>query len=143
MRQLKFAAAFAAVFAFGYAGPASAAGPRAGARLLVDCSLTATGMTVTIDAKTKGGGKPAHIDEAGPVFFLVDQKVGNQFNKIVAIGSRLGTTTLPATVHFEFCTATGSVISSDATAIRGRGSLIIPSGSLVTGTCSPKKPPSC
>ncbi len=144
MKREFFATTLAALFVLGVASPAYAGGPRPSARVMVECSPTATGITVTVDAKTKGGGKPKHVNEAGPVFILVDQKVGNSFSKVVAIGSRFQTTTLPATASFNFCTSTGSVLSPDATAIRGRSSLFIPeAGSFFSGRCSPSKPPSC
>lgn len=142
MKRTFLATASAALIILGVSGMASA-GPRPGARVTVDCSATGTGMTVTVDAKTKGGGKPQHIDAAGPVFILVDQKVGHDYRGIVGIASRFETTTLPASANFNFCTATGSVVSPDATAIRGRGSLWISGIGFVGGRCSPTKPPSC
>ncbi len=144
MKREVLATALAVLFALGVSGPAYAAGPRPMARVIIDCSPTATGIAVTVDAKTRGGGKPQQVVEAGPVFILVDQKVGNGFTKVVALGSTFQTTTLPATASFNFCTSTGSVLSPDTTAIRGRSSLFIPgAGSFFSGHCSPSKPPSC
>ena len=143
MKREFLATALAVLFALGVSGPAYAAGPRPMARVIIDCSPTATGITVTVDAKTKGGGKPEHVNQAGPVFILVDQKNGNGFTKVVALGSTFQTTTLPATASFNFCTSTGSVLSADATAIRGRSSLFIANVGFVSGRCSPSKPPSC
>ncbi len=143
MKREFFATVLAALFALGVSSLAYAGGPRPGARVIIDCNPTATGITVTVDAKTKGGGKPQQIAEAGPVFILVDQKVGSGFSKVVALGSTFQTTTLPVTANFNFCTSTGSVLSADATAIRGRSSLFIANVGFASGECSPTKPPSC
>ena len=143
MKREFFATALAALLVLGISSPAYAQGPKPMARVIIDCSPTATGITVTVDAKTRGGGKPEHVVEAGPVFILVDQKVGSGFTKVVALGSTFTTTTLPVTASFNFCTSTGSVLSADATAIRGRSSLFIADVGFVSGKCSPLKPPSC
>lgn len=143
MKREFFATALAALLVLGISSPAYAAGPKPSARVIIDCNATATGISVTVDAKTRGGGKPEPVTEAGPVFILVDQKVGNGFTKVVALGSTFRTTTLPVTANFSFCTSTGSVLSADATAIRGRSSLFIADVGFVSGQCSPTKPPSC
>ncbi len=142
MKREFFATALAVLFMFGVSSPAYAGGPRPGARVIIDCTATTTGMTVTVDAKSKGGGKPQQIAEAGPVFILIDQKIGKNYVG-VSVGSRWNTMTLPVTANFNFCSETGSIISPDASAIRGRGTLYIPDVGFVSGQCSPKKPPSC
>lgn len=141
MKRRFFATAFAALLVLGISSPTHA-GPRPGARLLVDCNVTATGMTVTVQAKTKGGGKPQPISEAAPIFIVVDQKVGRNYIGL-RTSSTFKLTALPATAKFEFCTDTGSIISPDATALRGRGSLFVTDVGFIGGTCSPSKVPSC
>lgn len=141
MKREFFATALAALLVLGASSPAYA-GPRPGARVLVDCNMTGTGMTVTVDAKTKGGGKPENVTEAAPIFIMVDQKVGHNY-----IGLRTNQTwetmPLPVTASFSFCSAEGSVVNSEATAIRGRGVLWVTGVGFVSGQCSPSKPPSC
>ena len=141
MKREFFATAFAALFALGVSSLAIA-GPAPGARVTVDCAITSTGMTVTLDAKTKGGGKPQPISEAAPIFIVIDQKVGHNYVGL-RTSSTFIVTALPATARFEFCTGTGSIISPGASAIRGRGSLFIKDVGFVGGKCSPSKVPSC
>ena len=138
MKREFFATAFAALFALAVSSPAMAGG----ARVTVDCAVNSTGMTVTVDAKTKGGGKPQPIGEAAPIFIVIDQKVGHNYVGL-RTSSTFTVTALPVTARFEFCTGTGSIISPDASAIRGRGSLFIADVGFVGGQCSPSKVPSC
>lgn len=141
MKRQFFATAFAALFTLSVSSLAIA-GPAPGARVTVDCAVTATGMTVTVDAKSKGGGKPQPISEAAPIFIVIDQKIGHNYVGL-RTSSTFTSTALPATAQFEFCTSAGSIVSPDASSIRGRGSLFITDVGFVGGECSPSKPPSC
>ena len=141
MKREFFATALAVLFALGASGLAIA-GPAPGARVTVDCANTSTGMTVTVNAKTKGGGKPQPISEAAPIFVIVDQKVGHNYIGL-RTSSTFTSTALPVTAEFSFCSETGSLVSPDATSIRGRGSLFISGVGFVSGQCSPSKVPSC
>lgn len=141
MKRVKYTAAFAALLVLGSSSLALA-GPKPGARALVDCNMTATGMTVTVNAKTKGGGKPEPVGETAPIFVILDQKVGHNYIGLRTVQTWV-TQTLPVTARFELCTAAGSVVNPLATALRGRGVVWVKDVGFVSNECSPSKPPSC
>ncbi len=141
MKRVKYTAAFAAFLVLG-ASSLALAGPRPGARVVVDCNVTATGMTVTVNAKTKGGGKPKPVGEAAPIFVILDQKVGHTYVGLRTVQT-WETQTLPVTASFELCSAAGSVVNPQATAVRGRGVVWVKDVGFVSNECSPSKPPSC
>jgi hypothetical protein len=133
-------AAATAFLTLGVSGPVGAAG--AGARVTVDCSISGTVMTIKVNAKTKGGGKPKPVGSAGPVIIALQQKVGNQYSSVVGFKFTMAETGLPATAEFDMCGGAGSV-SAGSRSVRGRGSAFIPGVGFVSGVCSPDKPPSC
>lgn len=131
----------AALLTIGFSGSVGAAG--AGARVTVDCSISGTVMTVKVNAKTKGGGKPAQIESAGPVIIVLEQKVGTQYSAVSGLRINLAETGLPASAKFNMCNSTGSLVAADSRSVRGRGAALIPNVGFVSGVCSPNKPPSC
>lgn len=127
-----------AIAAFGFATTANA-----GARATVDCSISGTVMTVTVNAKTKGGGKPEAIGSAGPVILVLEEKVGTQYSAVSGLKMSMAETGLPATATFDMCNSLGSLINPDSRSVRGRGAAFIPNVGFVSNQCSPDKPPSC
>lgn len=124
-------------------GSTALAGPAPAARASLACSMSGNAMTLTLSAKTKGGGKPQGITEAAPVFLIVDQKVDRRYSQILGMAMRFETIKLPVTATFNMCSDAGSMVAGDASAIRGRGIAFVADVGFVTATCSPKKPPSC
>ncbi len=134
-------AAATAVLTFGVSGPLGAAG--GGARVTVDCSISGTVMTIKVNAKTKGGGKPQQIASAGPVIIVLQQKTGTQYSTVSGFKFTMAETGLPAVAQFDMCGSSGSLISSGSRSVRGRGSAFIPNVGFVSNVCSPNKVPSC
>lgn len=139
--RLSAAAAVAALLTLGGSGPLGAAAP--GARVTVDCSISGTIMTIKIDAKTQGGGKPQPIGSAGPVIMVLQEKVGTQYSTVLGLKMTMLETGLPATAKFDLCNSAGSLIDSGSRSVRGRGSVFIPNVGFKSGVCSPDKPPVC
>lgn len=130
----------AALLSFGVSAPVGAAG--AGARVTIDCSISGTIMTIKVNAKTKGGGKPKQVGSAGPVIIALQQKIGTQYSSVAGFKFTMAETGLPATAEFDMCGGAG-VISASSRSVRGRGAAFIPNVGFVSGVCSPDKPPSC
>jgi hypothetical protein len=134
-------AAAASLLTIGFSGPVGAGA--GGARVTVDCSISGTVMTVKVNAKTKGGGKPAQIASAGPVIIVLQEKIGTQYSSVTGLKYSLKETGLPAIARFEMCGSGGSLVKADSRSVRGRGAAFIPGIGFVSGVCSPNKPPSC
>ncbi len=131
----------AALLTIGFSGSVGAAG--SGARVTVDCSISGTIMTIKVNAKTKGGGKPVQIASAGPVIIVLEEKVGTQYSAVSGLKINMAQSGLPASAQFDMCNSIGSLVSSDSRSVRGRGAAFIPNVGFVSGVCSPDKPPSC
>ncbi len=127
-----------AIAALGFAATANA-----GARVTVDCSISGTVMTVTVDAKTRGGGKPEPIGSAGPVILVLEEKVGTQYSAVSGLKMSMAETGLPASASFDMCNSLGSLINPGSRSVRGRGAAFISGVGFVSNRCSPDKPPTC
>jgi len=137
MRMLKFIPVLVGLAAWGVS---ASAGPAPGARLNVDCQVSGQQITITLSAKSKGGGKPQDITQAGPVFLLVDQKVNNNWTGVGGgVAMTMQTTPLPVSGTLQLCPG----VSPNADQIRGRGVVFITGVGMVASECSPKSPPTC
>ena len=100
-------------------------------------------MTITVNAKTKGGGKPRPVAEANSVIIVLDEKVGTQYSAVSRLKFSKAKTGLPVTAKFDRCNSVGSLINPGSRSVRGRGAAFVPNVGFVSGRCSPNKPPSC
>ncbi|NQU72355.1 MAG: hypothetical protein HQ514_17520, partial [Rhodospirillales bacterium] len=98
----------------------------AGARVTVDCSISGTVMTIKVNAKTKGGGKPVQVASAGPVIIVLEEKVGTQYSAVSGLKISMAQSGLPASAEFNMCNSIGSLVASGSRSVRGRGAAFIP-----------------